>query len=79
LEAVKDLAIDYFDSVLQDTEEFNFVYAMINMWVSGASLASYTMKSEEELLELLIQEIQSNLVLIQSMEMDLEEENSFAK
>lgn len=79
LESVKDLAIDYFDSVLQDTEEFNFVYAMINMWVSGASLASYTMKSEEELLELLIQEIQSNLVLIQSMEMDLEEENSFAK
>ena len=79
LESVKDLAIDYFDSVLQDTEEFNLVYAMINMWLSGAALASYTMKSEEELLELLIQEIQSNLILIQSMEIDLEEENSFAK
>ena len=79
LESVKDLAIDYFDSVLQDTEEFNFVYAMINMWLSGASLASYTMKSEEELLELLIQEIQSNLVLIQSMEMDLEEDEVLAK
>ena len=49
------------------------------MWLSGAALASYTMKSEEELLELLIQEIQSNLILIQSMEIDLEEENSFAK
>lgn len=79
LESVKDLAIDYFDSVLQDTEEFNLVYAMINMWLSGASLATYTMKSEEELLELLIQEIQSNLILIQSMEIDLEEEEAFAK
>lgn len=74
LESVKNLAIEYFNSTLDNFEEFNLVYAMINTWVSGASLASYTMKSEEELLEYLIQEIQSNLGPIQPMEMDFEED-----